>query len=97
MVAHKVHGEESVGGLGLAVGRPLVVASAEVRVVPADVGQGGTGGAVDHDAGTVGGGQERVELAGEGEVSELVGGELALPTWSHVPFGDGCGSVAGTC
>ncbi len=47
------------------------------------------GRAVDDDARAVCGGQERVELAGEGEVPEVVGGELAFPAGPDPPLGGG--------
>src|SRR5262249_48060379 len=83
------YGEQDVGGLGLAVGQPFVVAGAKVRVVPADVGQGMSSGAVDDDARTARGDQEWIELSGESEVSEVVGGELALPAGADAPLGGG--------
>lgn len=91
----EVHGEQGVGGLGLTVGQPPVVAGAEVRVVPADVGHGVSGGAVRHDTRAARCGQQRIELAGEREVPEVVGGELEFPSGPDPPLRGGHDSGGG--
>lgn len=74
----EVDGEQHVRGLGLPVRLPLVVALAPVDVVPADPrevvaarGHGDDPGAAGLDG--------RPEPVDEGEVTEVVGGELGLP------------------
>ncbi len=74
------HGEEHVGGLGLAVGQVTLETGGEVRVVPADVADPmGAGGHV-HDPGAVRGTQRGPHAEGQLEVPEMVGRERRLVT-----------------
>ncbi len=69
-------GEESIGGLGLSVGRPLVVgAGLEVDVFPADPAHFVAGRGERHDACTLRLLEQIPEAQGQGHVTEMVGTE----------------------
>src|SRR4029450_487175 len=75
-----LHCEQDVGRLGLAVCQPRVVrAAVEVDVVEVDVPVDVSDGADRDDAGVAGGDEGVAQAGGQGEVAEVVGGELHLP------------------
>ncbi len=84
----QVHGEQHVGGLGLPVGQPLVVPPLELHVVPADPGELVAVGGDRHHARPAPR-QRRPEPVDQGEVAEVVDGELGLPAGADPPLGAG--------